>query len=82
MLEQVSNLPCGKIVLSQSYDYIFETLPPGMSWTDYGFFTCITTNEEQKNFISQYMKNVNFKREAEDIHHLKKNKGQLSLYNF
>lgn len=61
VLEQVSNLPCGKIVLSQSYDYMFETLPPGMSWTDYGFFTCITTNEEQKNFISQYMKNVNFK---------------------
>jgi hypothetical protein len=61
VLEQVSNLPCGKIVLSQSYDYIFETLQPGMSWTDYGFLTCITTSEEQKNYISQYMKNVNYK---------------------
>ena len=58
VMEQVSNLPCGKIVLTQSYDYIFETLPPGTSWSDYGFLKCITTNETQKEYISQYMKNV------------------------
>ena len=37
VLEQISNLSCGKILLCQSYDYVMETLPPGLSWSDYGF---------------------------------------------
>jgi len=35
VLDQISNLSCGKILLCQSYDYMMETLSPGMSWTDY-----------------------------------------------
>ena len=57
-MEQLKNLPCGKIVLCQSYDYMLETLSPGVSWTNYGFFKCITTSEEQKKYISNVMKSV------------------------
>jgi hypothetical protein len=60
VMEQVSKFPCGKIVLSQSYDYIMETLTPGSSWSQYGFLKCITTSEEQKNYLEKIMKNVSF----------------------
>jgi len=58
VIEQVSKLPCAKIVISQSYDHIFETLKPGNTWTDYKFFKCITTTNEQKEYINSIMKNV------------------------
>lgn len=58
VIEQISNLPCGKIVLSQSYDYILETLKPGTTWSDNKFFKCITTTSEQEKFIKEFMKNV------------------------
>jgi len=48
VMEQISKLPCGKIVLTQSYDYVLETLPPGATWSQYGFTKCITTSQEQK----------------------------------
>jgi hypothetical protein len=58
VMNQISNLPCGKIVLSQSYDYILETLQPGQSWNQFGFLKCITTSEQQKEYISSLMKNI------------------------
>ena len=60
VMEQVSKFPCGKIVFCQSYDYIMETLSPGSSWSQYGFLKCITTSEEQKNYLEKIMKNVSF----------------------
>jgi glycosyltransferase involved in cell wall biosynthesis len=58
IIEQITNLPCGKVVLCQAYDNIFETLKPGMTWADFGFFKCITTTNEQKNYIESIMRNV------------------------
>ena len=58
IMEQVKNLPCGKIVLCQAYDHIFETLTPGATWQQFGFMKCITTSELQKEHISKIMKNV------------------------
>lgn len=58
VLEQLSNLSCGKIVLCQAYDHMLETLSPGTTWSQYGFMKCITTNEEQKTYIENVMKNV------------------------
>lgn len=60
VMEQISKLPCAKIVLSQSYDYILETLSPGASWSQYGFLKCITTTSEQEKFLGEIMKNVTF----------------------
>jgi hypothetical protein len=60
VMEQVSKLPCGKIVICQAYDYLLETLSPGATWSQYGFLKCITTNEEQKTYLEEIMKNVSF----------------------
>ncbi len=38
VMSQITKLPCGKIVLSQAYDHILETLQPGQSWAQLGFF--------------------------------------------
>lgn len=60
VLEQISNLSCGKILLCQSYDYVMETLPPGLSWSDYGFMKCITTSKFQKEYLETVMKNISY----------------------
>jgi hypothetical protein len=54
VMEQTIQLPCKRIVLSQSYDYILEMLMPGKKWQDYNIFDCITTTERQ----SEYIKNL------------------------
>lgn len=58
VMEQVKKLPCGKIVLCQAYDHIFETLQPGESWSQFGIYKCITTSEKQKEWIENVMRNV------------------------
>ena len=44
-------MPCTKIVLSQSHDYILDSLNPGFGWSNYDVTKCITTTEEQKKYI-------------------------------
>jgi hypothetical protein len=56
VMEQIKNLPCGKIVLSQSYRYILETLQPGQTWAQSGFLKCITTTEKQKEYLEGVMR--------------------------
>jgi hypothetical protein len=58
VMEQITKLPCGKIVLSQAFDHIFETLQPGQSWPQLGFFKCITTSNKQKELIEATMRSV------------------------
>jgi hypothetical protein len=58
VMEQITKLPCGKIVLSQAFDHMFETLQPGQSWPQLGFFKCITTSNKQKELIESTMRSV------------------------
>ena len=51
VLEQLSNVRCTKIMLVQQAEYIFETLPVGSRWSDYGFDKVITTTEKSKEYI-------------------------------
>lgn len=51
-LQQLSNIKCTKIMLIQQKEYIFETLPIGSRWSDYGFDRVITTTEESKKYIN------------------------------
>jgi len=51
VLEQIKDMPCSKLILCQAYDYILETLQPGFSWVNYGITRCITTTENQKEYI-------------------------------
>jgi hypothetical protein len=59
-MDQIKNLPCGKIVLSQSYSYIVETLQPGQSWGQFGFLKCITTTEKQKEYLERVMRQTTY----------------------
>jgi hypothetical protein len=58
VMDQITKLPCGKVVLCQAYDHIFETLNPGDTWTRLGFYKCITTSEKQKEMIESLMRGV------------------------
>ncbi len=60
VMEQINKLPCAKIVLAQSYAYIVETLQPGQSWNQFGFFKCITTTEKQREYIEKVMRQSTF----------------------
>lgn len=51
VLEQLANVKCTKIMLVQQVEYIFETLPVGSRWSDYGFDKVITTTESSKKYI-------------------------------
>ena len=59
VMDQIKNLPCGKIVLTQAYRYMLETLQPGQTWSQFNFLKCITTTENQKTYIESIMKSVN-----------------------
>lgn len=60
VMDQIKNIPAGKIVLSQSYSYIVETLQPGQSWNQLGFLKCITTSNKQKEYLESIMRNVSY----------------------
>jgi hypothetical protein len=60
VMEQVKNLPCGKIILCQGYSYMMETLQPGQTWNQFGFIKCITTSETQQEHIQKIMRSQSF----------------------
>lgn len=51
VLEQLAGIKCTKVMLVQQTEYIFETLPVGSRWRDYGFDKVITTTESSKEYI-------------------------------
>jgi len=53
-LQQLSNVRCIKVMLVQQKEFIFETLPIGSKWIDYGFDRVITTTESTKKYILNY----------------------------
>jgi hypothetical protein len=60
IMDQIKQLPCAKIVLTQSYAYMVETLQPGQTWAQFGFLKCITTSEKQREYIERVMRQSSF----------------------
>jgi len=60
VMEQIKNLPCGKIVFTQNYNHIVETLQPGQNWAQYGFFKCLTTTKKQQEYVETVMRQSSF----------------------
>ena len=60
VMDQIKNLPCGKIVFAQNYNHIVETLQPGQNWAQYGFFKCLTTTKKQQENIETVMRQSSF----------------------
>ncbi len=56
VMDQVKQLPCAKVVITQQYAHMLETLNPGQSWNQFGFLKCITTNHKQKEYIERVMR--------------------------
>lgn len=52
-LEQLSSIKCTKVMLIQQKDYIYETLPIGSRWSDFGFDRVITTTQAAKKYINE-----------------------------
>jgi hypothetical protein len=53
ILENLSNIKCTKVMLVQQKEFIFETLPVGSRWSDYGFDRVIVTTEEAKKYVME-----------------------------
>lgn len=53
-LENLINIKSVKVLLLQQTEYMFETLPIGSRWSDFGFDKCITTSDVSKNYIREY----------------------------
>jgi hypothetical protein len=51
VLESLANIKCVKVMLVQQKEYLFETLPIGSRWSDYGFDRAITTTDLSKKYI-------------------------------
>ena len=60
VMDQLKQLPCAKIVLTQQYSHMLETLQPGQSWNQFGFMKCITTSNKQKEYIERVMRQSSF----------------------
>ena len=60
VMDQIKNLPCGKIVFTQNYNHIVETLQPGQNWAQYGFFKCLTTTTKQQEYVESVMRQSSF----------------------
>jgi hypothetical protein len=58
VMESWAKLPAKKIVLSQSYDYIFELLNIGATWGQFGIQDVITTSEVQAKYIRSLFPNL------------------------
>lgn len=59
IMEQIKTFPCKKVVFSQSYEYIFESLAIGRRWDlDFGFTDVITTSEQQANYVKSMFKSM------------------------
>jgi hypothetical protein len=54
IMEQTKNLPCVRIGLLQSVDYMINALIPGTDWKSFGINDVITTSETLKEWLETF----------------------------
>jgi hypothetical protein len=54
VMEQTKNLPCVRVGLLQSIDYMLNSLIPGTDWSSFGISDIITTSVTVKEFIETF----------------------------
>ncbi|MCK9416904.1 hypothetical protein M0Q97_09630 [Candidatus Dojkabacteria bacterium] len=54
VMEQTKNLPCLRIGLLQSVDYMMSSLIPGTDWTSFGIQDVITTSQTLKEWLETF----------------------------
>lgn len=60
VMEQTKNLPCLRVGLLQSIDYMINSLIPGVDWTAFGIHNMITTSESMKSLVEDYYGKTKF----------------------
>jgi len=58
VLDQTKEMPCSRIVFCQSYDYVFEMLPPGFTWGMMNVSNVITTGEATTEYLNGIFPNL------------------------
>jgi hypothetical protein len=54
VMEQTKNLPCLRIGLLQSFDYMMNALIPGTDWSSFGIYDIITTSQTLKELVNTF----------------------------
>ncbi len=54
IMETTKNLPCKRVAFVQSYDYLINSLLPGMTYNNFSIKDVITTSETLKTFIKEF----------------------------
>jgi len=54
VMEQTKNLPCLRVGLLQSIDYMVSSLIPGTDWTSFGIKDIITTSQSLKEWLESF----------------------------
>jgi hypothetical protein len=54
IMETTKGLPCKRVAFVQAYDYLINSLFPGMTYANFNIKSIITTSETLKNFIKEY----------------------------
>ena len=61
VMEQTKNLPCIRIGLLQSIDYMLNGLLPATDWTSFGIKDVITTSDDAASIMKEYYGKETFK---------------------
>jgi hypothetical protein len=67
IMEQTKNLPCLRVGLLQSIDYMTNSLIPGTDWSSFGIQDVITTSETLKKLFEIYYGENRFNIKTYDI---------------
>jgi len=60
IIEQTEKMPCHRVIMCNSYDYIFDYLPPSTSYSKYGIREVITNSKNVSDYLTTLMKDVNY----------------------
>ena len=67
IMEQTKKLPCKRIGLLQSIDFMLNSLIPGVNWKSFGINDVITTSNKLKTMFEEYYGEKTFNVKTYDI---------------
>ena len=67
VMEQTKTLPCIRVGLLQSIDYMMNGLVPSVDWSSFGISKVITTSDTLKNLVEEFFGRDKFDVKTYDI---------------
>jgi len=67
VMEQTKTLPCIRVGLLQSIDYMMNGLVPSVDWSSFGISKIITTSDSLKNLVEEFFGRDKFDVKTYDI---------------